>query len=46
MEPMGVMARSAPMLNRPMPKISMTAPMVKVINSIRVRFSSGVAASR
>ena len=44
--PMGVMARSAPMLNRPMPRISITAPMVKAASSVRDRSSSGVAASK
>ena len=40
------MAWSAPMLKRPMPRISITAPMVKVTSSVRVRFISGVRASR
>ena len=44
--PIGVIARSAPMLNSPRPTISITALMVKQINSVPVRLNHGVSASR
>ena len=44
--PMGVIARSAPRLNRPMPSTSATAPMVNVISSVCEKSNSGVIAIR
>ena len=44
--PIGVIARSAPRLNMPIPTTSSTAPMVNVISSVRENSNSGVSAIR
>ena len=44
--PIGVIARSAPRLNRPMPSTSATAPMVNVTSSVCEKSNSGVSAIR
>ena len=44
--PIGVIARSAPRLNRPMPRTSITAPMVNVISSVPEKLNQGVKDNR